>query len=192
MIFSSPVRREPCPSGSQCMLFRNRWWKYHIHLSFSGYFSSLETNAWKLFTYIPDKKDWKQSVKLINFLKDCQCYDNFVCNILKACHWLLGCTPFVSRSQKFVQENWLQTRLGSVCKLTEKNASLLSSETLRIKLSNANRPYRPKSRQSLVLWDSNLIFDRTLLYAVGESLLCDYPMVVDYILKINLTKRNKI
>ena len=157
------------------------WWKYHTHLSFSGYFSSLETNAWKLYTYISDKKDWTHTVKLINFLKDCQCHDNFVCNILKACHWLLSCTPFVSRSQKFVQENWLQTR---------KNASLLSS--LRIKLSNANRPYRPKSSQSVVLWDSNLIFDRTLLYAVGESLLCDYPMVVDYILKINLTKRKKI
>ena len=30
------------------------------------------------------------------------------------------------------------------------------------------------------------------LLAVGESLLCDYPTVVDYILEINLTKRKKI
>ena len=34
-----------------------------------------------------------------------------------------------------------------------------------------------------------LIFDLTQLLAVGESLLCDYPMVVDYILEIDLTKR---
>ena len=29
------------------------------------------------------------------------------------------------------------------------------------------------------------------LLLVGESLLCDYPMVVDYILEINLTKCKK-
>ena len=64
--------------------------------------------------------------------------------------------------------------------------------SLRIKLSNANRPYRPKSSQRVVLYDSNLIFDRPQLSATGESFLCDYPMVVDYILEINLTKRKKI
>ena len=29
------------------------------------------------------------------------------------------------------------------------------------------------------------------LLAVGESLLCDYPTINDYILEINLTKRKK-
>ena len=38
--------------------------------------------------------------------------------------------------------------------------------------------------------NSSLIL--TQLLAVGESLLCDYPMVVDYILEIKLTKRKKI
>ena len=37
-----------------------------------------------------------------------------------------------------------------------------------------------------------LFFDRTQLSSVGVSLLCDYPMVVVYILEINLTKRKKI
>ena len=58
--------------------------------------------------------------------------------------------------------------------------------SLRINLSNANRLYGSKSSQIVVLWDSNLIFDLTQLLAVGETLLCDYPMVVDYILEINL------
>ena len=60
--------------------------------------------------------------------------------------------------------------------------------SLRIQLRNANRPYGPKSSQRVVLSDSNLIFDRRQLSAVGESL----SMVVDYILEINLTKRKKI
>ena len=64
--------------------------------------------------------------------------------------------------------------------------------SLRIKLSNANRPCGPKSSQKVVLWEFNLIFDRTQLSAVGESLLCDYPMVVDYIQEINIKKRKKI
>ena len=34
-----------------------------------------------------------------------------------------------------------------------------------------------------------LIFGLTQLLAVGESLLCDYLMVVEYILEIDLTKR---
>ena len=50
----------------------------------------------------------------------------------------------------------------------------------------------PLCSQRVVLWDSNIIFDRTQLSAVGESLLCDYSMVVDYILEINLTKRKTI
>ena len=46
--------------------------------------------------------------------------------------------------------------------------------------------------KEVVLRDSHLNFDLTQLLAVGESLLCDYPMVTDYILVINLTKRKKI
>ena len=38
----------------------------------------------------------------------------------------------------------------------------------------------------------HLILDLMQLLAVGESWLCDYPMVVDYILEINLTKCKKI
>ena len=49
-----------------------------------------------------------------------------------------------------------------------------------------------KNQKWVVLWDSNLIFDRTQLSAVGVSLLCNYTMVVEYILEINLTKRKKI
>ena len=50
--------------------------------------------------------------------------------------------------------------------------------SLRIKLSNANHLYRPKSSQRVVLWDSHLIFDLTQSSTVGEPLLCDYPMVL--------------
>ena len=64
--------------------------------------------------------------------------------------------------------------------------------SLRINLSNENRLYGSKSSQRGVLRDSNLIFDLPQLLAVGVSLLCDYPMVVDYILEINLTKRKQI
>ena len=38
----------------------------------------------------------------------------------------------------------------------------------------------------------NLIFDRTHLSNAEESLLCDYPMVIDYILEITLTKRQNV
>ena len=38
----------------------------------------------------------------------------------------------------------------------------------------------------------HLIFDFTQLLAVGESLFCDYPMVVDYKLEIDLTKRRMV
>ena len=48
--------------------------------------------------------------------------------------------------------------------------------SLKIKSSNVNHPYGLKSSQWVVLWDSNLIFDRKQLSAVRESLLCDYPM----------------
>ena len=44
----------------------------------------------------------------------------------------------------------------------------------------------------VVPWDFNLTFDLTQLLAVGESLWCDYSMVIDYILEINFTKRKKI
>ena len=64
--------------------------------------------------------------------------------------------------------------------------------SLRIKISNANRLYRPQCSQRVVRYDSNLIFDLTQLLAVGESLLCDYPVLVDYILEIKLTKRQTI
>ena len=49
--------------------------------------------------------------------------------------------------------------------------------SLRVKLSNANCLYGPESSQKAFLRDSNLIFDLTQLLAVGESLLCDYPMI---------------
>ena len=50
--------------------------------------------------------------------------------------------------------------------------------SLRIKLSNTNRLYGPKSSQRVFLGDSHLIFDHTQSSAIGESLLCDYPMVL--------------
>ena len=37
-----------------------------------------------------------------------------------------------------------------------------------------------------------MIFDRMQLSDAEKYLLCDYPMVIDYILEINLTKRQKI
>ena len=61
--------------------------------------------------------------------------------------------------------------------------------SLRIKLRNVNLLYESKISPRIILWDSNLIVDRTQSSAVGESLLCDYSMEVDYILEINLTKR---
>ena len=64
--------------------------------------------------------------------------------------------------------------------------------SLRVKLSNGNRLYGHKSSQRVVLRDSHLVFDLTQLLTVGESLLCDYSMVVEYILEINLTKHKKI
>ena len=38
-------------------------------------------------------------------------------------------------------------------------------------------------------FDFHLIFDRTQLSAFGESLLCDYPVAVDYIQEINFMTR---
>ena len=64
--------------------------------------------------------------------------------------------------------------------------------SLSIKVSNGNRFLGPKSSQRLILRDSHLIFGRTQLLAAEESLLCDCIMVDDYILEINLTKRQKI
>ena len=50
--------------------------------------------------------------------------------------------------------------------------------SLGIKLSNVNRLYGPTSSQRIVLSDSHLIVDCTRSSAVGESLLCDYPIVL--------------
>ena len=61
--------------------------------------------------------------------------------------------------------------------------------SLSIKVSNENQLYGSLSSQRLVLSDSHLIFERTHLSDAEESMLCDYPMVIDYILDINLTKR---
>ena len=55
---------------------------------------------------------------------------------------------------------------------------------LSIKVNNGNQLYRPYGSQRLVLSDSHLIFDRTHLSDSEESLLCDYSMVIDYILEI--------
>ena len=126
---------------------------------------------------IPDKKR-KAYNKTLFFLKDCKYYNNFVYIILKACHWLLDCTSFVCRSQKCVLENWLQTRWGSICNVTEK-LCLCYIVSLRIKLSNENHLYGSKSSQRALLRDSYLIFDLTQLLAVGECLLCDNPIVDD-------------
>ena len=71
---------------------------------------------------------------------------------------------------------------------SEKNCVFVMQSHM-IKLSNTNRLYRLKSSQRILLRHSNPIFDLTQLLAVGESLLCDYPVVVDCILEINLTKR---
>ena len=68
---------------------------------------------------IPNKKRNAYSRTYHFFLKDCKCHNNFIYIILKACHCLLDCTAFVSRSKKCVQENWLHTRLGSICKVRE-------------------------------------------------------------------------
>ena len=64
--------------------------------------------------------------------------------------------------------------------------------SLRIKLSTTNHLYGHKSSQMVILWDSYLTFDLTKLLTVEESLLCDYSMVVEYILKMNLMKHKKI
>ena len=64
--------------------------------------------------------------------------------------------------------------------------------SLSIKESNGNQLYGPCSSQRLVVSDSHLIFDRTHLSDAEESLLCDYIMVIEYILEIYLTKRQNI
>ena len=43
-----------------------------------------------------------------------------------------------------------------------------------------------------VVKDSFFSFDRTQLLDTEESLLCDCPMVVDYMLEINIKKRQNI
>ena len=133
------------------------------------------------------KKKKKKKKKKKRFLIDRKCHSNFVYIILKACHWLLDCTSFVCRSKKWVQENWLQIRWGSVVK-SQKNCDFVML-SLMIKLSNANRLSGPKGRQRVVHWDSLLIFDLTLL---GILVVWLSYMVVDYIPEINLTKRKKI
>ena len=96
--------------------------KAHDIIKFTHYIMSRIQN-------IPDKKKRKKKKKkkrnaysktYLFFLKDWKCYNNFIYIILKACHLLLHCTSFVSRSQNCAQENWLQTRYGSICKVTEK------------------------------------------------------------------------
>ena len=63
---------------------------------------------------------------------------------------------------------------------------------LSIKVSSGNQLYGPENSQRLVLSDFHLICDRTHLSDAEESLLYDYSMVIDYILEINLTKRQHI
>ena len=109
--------------------------------------------------------------------------------ILKALHWLLDCTPLFLEVRNLFKKTGFKQDGGQFVKLQKNCVFVMLS--LRIKLGNANCPYGPKSSQRVILWDSNPIFNRTQLSAVGESLLCDYPMVVDYILEINLSKRKK-
>ena len=76
-------------------------------------------------------------------------------------------------------------RMGVNLKRNRKNCVFVML-SLRIKLSYANRLYGPKSSQRAVLLRfpshlGNLIFDLTQLLAIGECLLCDFSMVVDYI-----------
>ena len=89
-----------------------------IFISFS--LDILNGLAHYVYIYPTKKEKETHIVTLTNFLKDRKYYNNFVYIILKTCHWLLNCTSFNSRSQTFVQENWLQTRWGSICKITEK------------------------------------------------------------------------
>ena len=73
-----------------------------------------------------------------------------------------------------------------ICKVTEKMC-----------LFHALSQHKSKQWKS-TLWDlkqsktcssySHLIFNRTHLAAAEKSLLCDFPMVIDYIQEINLTK----
>ena len=94
------------------------------------------------------------------------------------------CFSMSNKCSTSVQENWLQTSWGSVCR---KKTILF----VRIKLSDGHRLHSSNSSQRAILWNSYLIFDLTQLLAVEETLLCDYPVVVDYILAINLTKHMK-
>ena len=55
----------------------------------------------------------------------------------------------VSRSQTFVQENWLKPDGGQFVK-SQKNCGFVML-SVRINLSNANRPYGPKSSHRIVL-----------------------------------------
>ena len=79
-------------------------------------------------------------------------WTNYVYIILKACHWLLDCTFFVSRSQTCVQEIWLQSRWGSICIKSQKNYVFVLL-SLRIKLSNCESPWWTlKWSKSRSLW----------------------------------------
>ena len=167
---------------SFCSLIENK--VVEMHLLWNLFMKSVIRRIFSFPIIYPTKKKKEpHTAKLINFLKDCQCYNNFFYIILKACHCLLDCASFVSRSQKFVKK---KTDGGQFIKC------VFVMLSLRIKWSNANRLCGLKSSQAIVLWDSYFISDRTQLSAVGESMLCDYPMVVDYILEINLTKGKKI
>ena len=106
-------------------------------------------------------------------------------------HHLKACLSFLEVKNVFKKIGF-KPDSGQFVKSQKKWVFVTCMLSLRIELSNANRLYEPKSSKSAVLSDSNLIFDRTQLSAVVEFLLCDCPMVVGYILEINLTKRKKI
>ena len=133
---------------------------------------------------IPDKKE-THTVKLINFSEKIRL------------HHFKGMMPtsrlhivFFLEVKNLFKKIGFKPDGGQFVK-SQKNCVFVML-SLRIKLSNVNRLYGPKCSQRVVLWDSSFISDRTQLSAVGVSLLCDYPIVVDYILKINLMKRKKI
>ena len=65
--------------------------------------------------------------------------------------------------------------------------------SFRIKLNSANRRLDgPKSSQRVFFEIPISSMILRSYWLLGESLLCDYPMVTDYILETNLTKRKQI
>ena len=109
--------------------------------------------------YIPQKKKKKNrnaysKIIIFFFLKDRKCYSDFVYIILMACRWLLDCTSFISRSQKCVQENWLQTSWGQFPKLQKNCVFVMLSH--RIRLSNVNRLYGPKNSKCSLRFPAQL------------------------------------